>query len=113
MEKKPFAMQGFKMQEASEPKKEEMVEKPSDEKSEGVHVHISKNNKGYHSKIEGHDDMGPQEQDHSSLDEAKAAYAEALEKKFGEDKVEAAEEKVAPGVHQKVDSYLSQMGKKE
>lgn len=90
------------------PEKPAVGEPDGDEQpaEDGVHIHITKGEKGYHSKIENGDELGPDEQDHGSLSEAHAASAKALEEKFGEAVVEKAEEEISPGIHKKVEQKL-------
>ena len=73
---------------------------------EGVTVHVHKKGGKYHSKVDKHDGFPPDEMDHDSADEAHAEMAKALEEKYGEGPTEEAEEKVAPGVHEKAGNYL-------
>ena len=75
-------------------------DKPKDEQVGTVKV-FKKADGGHRFEHDQQDGMPADE--HESV----ADLAKSLEEKYGEDKMEDAEEKVAPGVHEKAGDYLS------
>ena len=86
--------------------KPEAKAKPIADGDEGVTVHVHKKGGKFHSKVDKHDGFPPDENEHESHSDAMSAVAQALEEKYGEGPTEEAEEKVSPGIHEKVGDYL-------
>jgi hypothetical protein len=77
-------------------------DKDGDEQQPVATISVKKNADGGHTFSHDAQDGMPSD-DYNSV----AELAKGLEEKYGEDKVEDAEEKVSPGVHQKAGDYLS------
>lgn len=92
------------------PKAEEKPKAMEPDGDEGVTVHVHKKGGKFHSKVDKHDGFPPDENEHESHGDAMTAVAQALEEKYGEGPTEEAEEKVSPGIHQKVGDYLKHSG---